>query len=1558
MDPWRTSNAILERYRGYLAARFRFRDPQLQASFKEALRMANLGAGPFIEATPVYRRGFTVRQIAEETTSGGADEGFIRAINGDRRLYAHQEAAIRRVLAGRNVLVTTGTASGKTEAFLLPILFDLYREYLAGTLGPGVRALILYPMNALANDQRDRLREISTQLQEFGSPFRFTFGQYIGATPEDPKDPSRLIPGYGDGRADGELLYREEIRATPPNILLTNYSMLEYLLIRPRDSELFDGEGAQRWRFLVVDEAHQYRGVQGNELALLIRRLKERLWSGGAAQSLRCIGTSATIVGGQSDRPTAAEFASQLFGEPFETEDVILGETVSIPGPGPAQLPCEDYPQLLTARDADSEGPVGQAVRWVGADIVPERPLAEALAAVLTRDARAFRLRQALAEGPQLAADLAGRFFPEQEQGARQRSLQALASLLARARNADGSPLVTLRYHLLLSSLEGAFIQYRPSPRIVLDRRTHGTEAPAFEVALCRECGEHYLVGREREGRLVEAVHDVSDPAFGVTYFRTARASDDLRVGGASTEGRAEELRQLCVSCGALAPAGGELPCGHSDTILLERHQPPDDHPDSLSSCPACLYEHRDPVQEVVYGADGPQAVVVTTLLQELPSDRRRVLAFADSRQEAAWFAAYVERTYRELASRNRILRVIRELSAYSDDGVALRDMVPALSNILLAERVLPPEVTALGARGQAWIEVYREFLTQHRRLSLEGMGLIHWTLAREAPLVVPEVLRDEPWHLSEEEARELCIGLLRTLRAERAVELEADPTPVAWDDLNLEGEQATVNLCGAGRGVDRTRSWSRSGSRGGRRDDWLSRILTRQAPSLPKPRVLENVDRALDLAWDELVRARRRADARDRGLLVRSGEGYRLNPAWWRALVVDGGLFQCDTCGYLDVVSVARTCPRWRCPGELRPRSEPLPEDDHYRRLYEEPLPPRLRAEEHTAQLSRERAHEFQREFKEGEIELLSSSTTFELGVDLGDLDAVFLRNVPPEPFNYAQRAGRAGRRGGNPGMVVTYCRRNPHDIYHFARPRLAIAGRVVPPTVWTRNAKVATRHMMATVLASYFRSRPERFRSAQAFMGDPARPNVVEALQSFVDANVERIQRRLRTILPDEVQPDVGLYDLRWTSLVVGPESRLVQAVREFASDYRELARMEQELSRAGKYDDAKWARLRRKTLEDEDVLSFLSRKAVIPKYGFPVDVVELDTSFSRGRGGHPSAGVELSRDLAVAIAEFAPGSSVIADKGQWVSAGLKVVEEREWPWRRYRRCTVHNRMESVERLAEFPPERCCDSTTEGEYVIPAFGFRADDRSPHPVRRRPRRLFSTRPHFIKWRGGTAPAPVLDNSALVVSRASPGTMLVLCDGRRGEGFYICPSCGTGLPNRAKTHHNARRQPCREALYRVSLGHEFETDVVSITFKPDAQDLLALMGGVGERPPALKLAFSVAYSLVDSLAAILQVPTSDLNVTVSAPVREGGFPDIIVYDDVPGGAGLVVRMEDPRVLRNVLEEAVSRLDGRCGCGEVDSCYGCLRGFRNQFIHPDLCRGPAREYVRRVLAANW
>ncbi|WP_417059622.1 DEAD/DEAH box helicase, partial [Ellagibacter isourolithinifaciens] len=315
-NPIETARKVEDSYREYIATTIHFADSDLQAQLESILkRPGYLAKGPFLEAAPPYRKGKTVAELVDEgalckgmmSLGGGNPDNF----DPHRPLYVHQVEAIEKARHDRNYAVVTGTGSGKTECFLLPILNDILKEFGETGHSAGVRAMILYPMNALANDQLKRLRMLLEGTD-------ITFGRYTGDTEETE---SKALQKWkeenpGQVKLPNEILSREEIRKNPPNILLTNYSMLEYLL-RPEDAPLFGSAFGANWRHIAIDEAHIYSGALGTEIAYLLRRLKARIESEtGEQPHLHCYATSATI-GTDEDKPKVAQFAQDLFGEPF-----------------------------------------------------------------------------------------------------------------------------------------------------------------------------------------------------------------------------------------------------------------------------------------------------------------------------------------------------------------------------------------------------------------------------------------------------------------------------------------------------------------------------------------------------------------------------------------------------------------------------------------------------------------------------------------------------------------------------------------------------------------------------------------------------------------------------------------------------------------------------------------------------------------------------------------------------------------------------------------------------------------------------------------------------------------------------------------------------------------------------------------------------------------------------------------------------------------------------------------------------------------------------------------
>jgi hypothetical protein len=582
-----------------------------------------------------------------------------------------------------------------------------------------------------------------------------------------------------------------------------------------------------------------------------------------------------------------------------------------------------------------------------------------------------------------------------------------------------------------------------------------------------------------------------------------------------------------------------------------------------------------------------------------------------------------------------------------------------------------------------------------------------------------------------------------------------------------------------------------------------------------------------------------------------------------------------------------------------------------------------------------------------------LSCSTTFELGVDLGNLDTIFLRNVPPESFNYAQRVGRSGRRIGYPGFAITYCRRNPHDLYHFAQPERILKGNIRSPVLSVKNEKIVTRHLTATALSFFFRAYPDRFKTVESLFGDLSNPSGVADFYSFLQSNRNELELTLKSIIPSTMFEELGLNGGQWINKIsnkkgiienlIEEDSKFSLAEAEISSDFKNALKIEEDSRNQRNYKLAQWASYRVKTISNEDVLSFLSRKVVIPKYSFPVDVVELD--IQRTQQNQDSFEIHLQRDLSIAISEFAPTSELIANKKLWSSYGIKKVAEKELPRRFYKKCKTHNFFIQWKLGDPEPPTLCGCPLQRFEYIIPSFGFTTNWDKPKNPTYRPARVFTTRPYFANFIDVNQNEISIPTKSPLISmkKASRGLMTVLCEGRRGAGFYICEVCGAGFRNRQKTHKTPNGINCNGTLQLFSLGHEFVTDVLQLQFYQKIEYVKDLTW----------FSYSLAYALVDGAAEILGVPSTDLNATVHHQGQHS-IPPIILYDNVPGGAGLVARLEEPEIFLDCIQSALNRVSGNCGCDEGTSCYGCLRNYRNQFAHQHLQRGPVKDYLERFL----
>lgn len=439
-NPIERSQYINNQYKEYLRSSFEFKTPKLQKLFEQQLEVEDLFKGPYVDLNLPFQRGMSLDEMIAD---GAVCKSFHRLgdMNFERPLYSHQEESIRHICSGRSAIITTGTGSGKTESFLYPILNELMSDVENGNREVGVRAIFLYPMNALVNDQIDRVRKILTQCPEI------TYGFFTGETKESiPKDYREKYGAENDTFIpENELVSREEIRKNPPHLLFTNYSMLEYLLIRPNDYSIFAPERLNNWKFVVLDEAHSYYGSLGIELSLLMRRL-----TGLAPKKPRFILTSATLGEQGKSESEIVNFARSLTSASFDIQDIIFSKRITLSNSKLSYtIAGEDYSEIKKAKHDI------QTVRTIGNKYknIDSMELKSYLYELFVGDRNVFHLYEVLKDGSKsfksILANFNNQIMSEQ--------LIDLIDLINMAEK-DGIGIFDLKYHSFVRPLAGAYV--------------------------------------------------------------------------------------------------------------------------------------------------------------------------------------------------------------------------------------------------------------------------------------------------------------------------------------------------------------------------------------------------------------------------------------------------------------------------------------------------------------------------------------------------------------------------------------------------------------------------------------------------------------------------------------------------------------------------------------------------------------------------------------------------------------------------------------------------------------------------------------------------------------------------------------------------------------------------------------------------------------------------------------------------------------------------------------------------------------------------------------------
>lgn len=1640
-----THESLRSALKEYIAAQYLRRTPVLLEALKDKLDQEGvLFREPYIEASPVYK---TVPDgLARAALPNWMKEFFFRLAKAGLGIYTspfcHQISALEQAMAGKDLFVSTGTGSGKTECFLWPIMAGLVREAHDSprTWGQrGVRCIIMYPMNALVSDQISRLRRLIGDTEgRFVNLFRECagehsrrpqFGMYTGRTPypgpktrlrEDQalaKTLSRVlgrgssspyleglriqgrIPAKVDlvafvehlreGRhitdpEDAELITRFEMQVTSPDILITNYSMLEYLLFRPREKNIWEDtkkwlESSPKNRLLfVIDEAHMYKGASGGEVALLLRRLFHKL--GVQRERMQFILTTASMPdGSEEDRRAVREFAGRLSASDGEGFCYLSGETKDLP-PAIMDIPAEHIASFQVSDLEEGERlPSVLKDFWKG--FGPESDFSSSEHARIwlfehLQEYRPFRELMHLCRGTAVSLhELASAIFPDRDPKESLPSVGVLLAMVALAQK-DGNVLFPVRAHMLFRGIQGLYACSNPHCLHAHEKGslTLGEIFLSSGHAICPYCGSvvYELYNDRRCGALFFRGYIIEEQfqRRGRTYL--------WRLPGKWMEKDLKEIHLYIAPLGYVTPktAGkyqttpcyldvrnGFLHIG-DDSLrgkpgIRKLYYCPNyedkGRPD-VKTFPHCPHCGRGLGMKQLTGFSTRGNISFFSLIRaqfeaqpsvqdrtgrdELPNEGRKVLLFSDSRQGAA--------------------KLARDMSDASD-SIAARQL------FALAMRRMAQE-----QERHTMNELYGYFALEAARHNVRMFsGTDHQNFRKDCETVARRAHRGRSLGLEMESAppqmqlqflKQFCGGYNTITDTAMAwIEPERSKLDDALDDLEDLGfavtRQEFLELFNAWMlGVCRDRMALGHLIPDAVREELL---LPFQGAGLKKEWEFSRTIQSI-MGWkkgDQAIKNWRdvlEEHFLDRGVMDPDRQyvnlkhvciGFDPEHIWLR----------CARCSELTAFSFRSKCPNCGSPDIHVLEGREREAMDLWRRQMDgalEGAPIRvIDTEEHTAQLSYKdqrdamwsRTEEYELRFQdileEGDapVDILSSTTTMEVGIDIGSLVAVGLRNIPPLRENYQQRAGRAGRRGAALSTIVTFCENGPRDTLYFHDPSPIFRGDPRRPWIDTLSPRLLQRHLAMVSLQRYFE---------QNGLGGLDEFSAAEFMESHFETFVEFLNSW--PVVRDGILLDRAAEVL---------EEEFHRNLHQTLGQLREKCRKHPEF-----YTPEGW------DAKPMSLLDALYEESVIPTYSFPKNVVSVNIMDEKA-----SPRYQVSRGLDIAISEYAPGRAIVVDKNTYQIGGLY-------------RC-YSERRRNGEKKSWFNPAR--SFFEDHAYLKPIvrchscnwFGLASDDEKRCPFCGE-KQLEKGRPMLRPW--GFAPVNAKSTSVarldetyswagqplystlssldrmeavegcthLRMAARSSQRIIMMNDGGN-EGFVVCQDCGAAVPAIHKESLKDKvNQPYRLPFIskacqhtdtmQVDLGYDFITDMLVLECALDS----GLLDTRRDSPWMDRAAQSLAEALRLQVSQKLDIEFTEL--VSGYRIRENGqgtFVDLYLYDSLSSGAGYAVGLA-PRISEILFDTECFLLS--CTCD--DACQQCLKHYRNQHVHGSLDRFAALDLL--------
>jgi len=1154
---------ILDGYKSYIDSFINISDQRIKDVVVDEFQKGRLYPEPLVQFNPSFESGGPVSDLVNEgVLSAEFNDIYYDETGKSWSIYKHQTQALRKGNQGKGFIVTSGTGSGKSLTYISTILNSLFKS--PGQ--PGIKAIIVYPLNALINSQIAALDSFNENYKKRkGRDLPVTYAKYTGQEPQAKRD---------------------EIVNNPPDILLTNYMMLELLMVRKSD-ERVRNSFLENLKFLVFDELHVYKGRQGADVSLLNRRIK----AGCNNKNIICIGTSATMASGSvlDQQKTVAEVASRFFNANFESEDVIV-ESLSYSTAG-------DEPSLNELKSV-LDHPISKSNS--SADLA-KHPLAiwlERNVAIET-DNNGNKVRRKPKSLKAIAEELAKITGTPRETV--ELSIIELLSWAekinvenARARKKD--TILPFKLHqfisqtgfvyLTLQKPDERHITLNPNPFVKLEPGK--PEVQVFETVFSRISGQEFLCVRKSDTEngpklTFRSFNENKNPRNdedlklndGIKVTKKSRQVDEYKDGYIIFE-KAENLLDLNEYIDIL-PSAWKTKTDkivESKAMLLPKELyvaldgSYSDHPfpgaEKAWFIPAPLI--FDPTCGLIYqetklsektkllslGNEGRSTSTTLITLQTLialhnhgkPLKEQKLMSFTDNRQDASLQAGHFNDFVQVVHLRSALEKVLRD----AGEPLDLNSLIYKVERVLnlnesdyaqnpSANPDIPNESNKRALRKYITYRIIQDLKRGWRYIlpNLEQTALLKITYqnldqyAENKAFWAGMPLMEA---LSVESRKDFILQVLNYFRSSYAVDYEIlryDNRAQNQDELNNilnkdklwsldRGEklEAPAYLSPMGSDKGPREAFVQSIGPASRLGKYIKRNFRKMSLSEPGKEEYEAFISVLLDKLEQLHFLRKENIKGEKG--ARDGYQLILSTVLWEK--GDGKNVQIDKTSFFSIGNEI----------EIKPHK-------YFQELYTfdfSTLPKSYLGAEHTGQISNELKIAREQDFNDAQnLSALFCSPTMELGIDISSLNIVHMRNIPPSPANYAQRSGRAGR-SGQSALVFAYASKiSPHDKHYFDNPVKMVSGIVQAPRIDLTNEELIRSHINATVL-SFLNA--EEFGPSLTELVDieggsfQFRPNIKAKYQEVIDSGFEKIYAKVMDVVNEIGLSGVGWFNEDW--------------------------------------------------------------------------------------------------------------------------------------------------------------------------------------------------------------------------------------------------------------------------------------------------------------------------------------------------------------------------------------------------------------------------------------------